>query len=98
VTIGVDDADYTQGGLTVVRLCTEPEDPSARPQSALEFDTGDRSAAALALACFAAVRRITADVDHEPLAGAQASRPAGERRRRHCESRRAREHMATARR
>ncbi len=58
----------------MVRLCTEPEDPSARTQSALEFDTGDRSAAALALACFWAVRRMTDDVDHEPLAGAHASR------------------------
>lgn len=83
----------------MVRLCTEPEDPSARTQSALEFDTGDRSAAALALACFAAVRRITADADHEPLAGAPPSDTGrGGSRPRECESRPGRDRPVRARR
>ena len=78
---------------------TEAEDLAAGAPCGPELDAGDSVTATLALACFAAVRRIAADVDREPIAVAQrpgsgwdGSRP------RDCESRFERDRPVRARR
>jgi len=83
----------------VARLSTHAEDLVVGARCGRELDAGDSVTAALALACFAAVRRIAADVDREPTAAAQ--RPVTGRdgsRPRDCESRRGRGRPVRARR
>ena len=79
-------------------LSTDAEDLTAGAQRGPELDAGDSVTATLALACFAAVRRIAADVDREPIAsaptvtGREGARPRG------CERHRGRERPVRARR
>ena len=80
-------------------LSTDADELTAGAQRGPELDAGDSVTATLALACFAAVRRIAADVDREPTAVAQ--RPVTGRdgsRPRDCESRRGRGRPVRARR
>lgn len=75
----------------------DAEDLAAGARRGPELDAGDSVTAALALACFAAVREWAPGVDREPLAaGAGAGRDGS--RPRACESRRGGERMAWARR
>ena len=80
-------------------LSTDAEDLTAGAQRWPELDAGDSVTARLALACFAAVRRIAPDVDREPIAVAQ--RPGSGRdssRPRDCERRCGRDRPVRARR
>ena len=80
-------------------LTADVEDVAACAQRGPELDEGDGATAALALACFAAVRRLAPDRNREPIATAppvdtrrEAPRPPA------CEMRRGRERPGRARR
>ena len=75
------------------------EDVAACAQRGPELDEGDGATAVLALACFAAVRRLAPDGDRDPIVaatplgtGREAPRPPA------CEMRRGRERPGRARR
>ena len=88
-----------RGESAVTSLTAGVEDVAACAQRGPELDVGDGATAALALACFAAVRRLAPDGDREPIVaapprgtGREAPRPPV------CEMRRGRERPGRARR
>ena len=77
----------------------DAHEAAASAQRGPELDEGDAATATLALACFAAVRRLAPDGEREPIAtappvggGREAPRPPA------CEKRRGRDRPGRARR
>ena len=82
----------------MARLSTHAEDLVVGARCGREFDADDNVTATLALACFAAVRRIVPDANRELLACALMVTGRDGARPRDCERRRGRERPVRARR